>query len=203
MSDNFKIQKKEPVRPIKGHVKYNLFTVLMGVCVFLVIVAVVSSSSKNTSSIPSSKEVVKEEFKTPEEQITLQVRKKLDGKNNMGWPYEEKIEVTKNLDNTYNVEVLFNSDDNLGKSLIKMGVQLKTAEIMTALFTERNDVQNVIVYALFPLQDKYGNAERGAVYVAELNILEAKKVNWGIDPNTLALNILPNIYKVSYPNRIF
>lgn len=142
-------------------------------------------------------------LKTPEEQIKNLVQKKLDGNNDMGWPYVEKIEITENSDGTYNADVRFNSDDNLSKGLIKTGVQIKTAEIMTALFTERKDIRKVIVYALFPLQDKYGNTTRGDIYVAELNVSEAKKVNWSIDPSTLALTILPKIYKVSYPNKIF
>jgi len=147
-----------------------------------------------TPSVASSK---------PEDQIKALIQKKLEGNNNMGWPYEEEIKITKDSTGKFEVIVKFNADDNLSKGLIKTGVQMKVSEIITVLFTERQDIQNVAVFALFPLQDKYGNAFRGDVYIAKMDVNEAKKVNWSLDSSTLALTILPKIYNVSYPHKIF
>lgn len=150
-----------------------------------------------------AEEEARRKAESPEEQIKKLVQGKLEGTNNMGYPYEDTIEVEQALNGKYNVLVEFNADDNLSKGMIKTGIQIKIAEILKPLFTERGDVQEVTVIALFPLQDKYGRSFRGGVYKAVLNTGEASKVNWGIDSATLALTILPAVYKVSYPYPIF
>lgn len=140
---------------------------------------------------------------TEEEQVKALIQKSLKGKNNMGYPYEDKIEIIQDPNGKYVVDIKYNADDNLSKGLMQTDIQMKISEILTALFTQREDVQKATVAALFPLQDKYGNPFRGDIYIAELNAEEAKKINWNIDPATLALNILPKVYKISYPYKIF
>lgn len=150
-----------------------------------------------------AEEEVKKEAKNLEEQIKKLVQKKLEGENNLGQPYEDTIEINRNPNGKYSVVVDFNADDNLTKGMIKTGIQMRVAEIFTSLFTERRDIQKVTISAFFPLQDKYGNPFMGDIYKAELGVEEARKVNWSIDSATLALSILPKVYKVSYPYKIF
>jgi len=186
---------------------------------FFILIAAISSGGEKKKSVPTPTPVKQEEGKptpterqeekvekkeeTSEEQIKKLVQKHLEGNNNLGYPYEEKIEITQNSKGKYTLNIEFNAADNLSKGLIKTGVQMKISEILIALFTQRDDIQKVTIAALFPLQDKYGNPFRGAVYVAELDSVEAKKVNWNIDSATLALSILPKVYKTSYPYKIF
>lgn len=175
---------------------------------FFVLIGIFSGGGEKRKSTPTltpaeqEKQAI-ESQKSPEEQIKKLVQKNLEGENNMSWPYEDKIEVIQNPNGKYSVDIKFNADDNLSKGLIKTGIQMKISEILTALFTEREDIQKATVSALFALQDKYGNPFRGDVYVAEMDAEEAKKVNWNIDSTTLALTILPKVYKTSYPYRIF
>ena len=95
----------------------------------------------------------------------------------MGYSYEDKIEVIQSSNGEYSVDIKFNADNNLSKGMIKTGIQMKTSEILTALFAKRSDIKKATVSALFPLQDKYGNPFRGDVYVAEMEAEEARKVN--------------------------
>ncbi|MCR4313601.1 MAG: zinc ribbon domain-containing protein [Candidatus Roizmanbacteria bacterium] len=179
---------------------------LTGLFIILVIVFFITrvngDKKKTTISITPVKQE-KQIPKTPKEQIRGLIQKNIEGKNNMGWPYEESIEITQESDGKYSIDIKFNTDDNLSKGMIKTGIQMKTSEILTALFTQREDIQKVTVSALFPLQDKYGNPFRGEVYIAEMDVIEAEKVNWSIDQATLALSILPKVYKIKYPYKIF
>lgn len=183
--------------------KKTWFIILIFIAIFSFPYLFKNQSQTNPEQ-KTDKEVQSEQIpNSPEEEIKILIQKNLAGENNMSFPYEDKIEITKTDNGKYSIDIKFNADDNLSKNLIKTGIQMKIAEILTSLYTERDDIQSVTISALFPLQDKYGESFRGDVYVAQLDIDEAKKVNWELDPAYLAQSILPNIYQVNYPNKIF
>lgn len=196
-------EKKETPKPEKKKGRGCL--VLIGLLiVFFILIGALSSGGEKEKLIPTPTSVKQEEeaekkAESPEEQIKKLIQEHLEGNNNLGYPYEDRIEIKQNPNGKYSVVVDFNADDNLTKGLIKTGIQMEVAEILKSLFTKRDDIDEAIISALFPLQDKYGNPFMGDIYKAELEAEEAKKVNWNLDDATLALSILPEVYETSYP----
>lgn len=69
-------------------------------------------------------------------------------------------------------------------------------KIYTSLYKNNNlDVRSVALVAYTSMQDKYGKQSDDAVMKTYLDKSEADKVNWNQPESTLALQILPSVWK--------
>lgn len=145
------------------------------------------ASGQNTTQSP----------KTPEQTIENTIRESLpQPKTNTGKDKIKDVSVTKQVDGGYGVLVSFNADSSGTEDSMKKSIWIDMTKIYTASYKNNtSDVRSVALVAYTSMQDKYGKQSDDAVMKTYLDQPEAQKVNWDQPQSTLALQILPNVWK--------
>lgn len=133
---------------------------------------------------------------TPEQIIEARIRASVAKNTNTNKDKIIEIRITKvfNNDKEYSVFVSINADDNLSDSWIKRGIRGDMADIYIALYKEPIGVGEAIIFAYFPMTDKYGNTSDQIVMKTLLYATEANRINWNQDEVTLSSQILPDVW---------
>lgn len=157
---------------------------------FLILIVLVISGCSSNSPSPQPQ-------KTPEQTIEAKVRESLpQPKTNSGKDKIKDVSVTKQVDGGYGVLVSFNADSSGTEDSMKQSIWIDMTKIYTALYKNNtSDVRSVALVAYTSIQDKYGKQNDDAVMKTYLDQPEAQKVNWDQPQSTLALQILPNVWK--------
>jgi hypothetical protein len=70
------------------------------------------------------------------------------------------------------------ADDNFTKNTIRKSIQRDSTDILEEIYTNRDDVSEVTLEWVFPLQDAYGNAKIGPIVTIILSKSTSDKINW-------------------------
>lgn len=143
-----------------------------------------------------TKEITSMEQPAPEVATKNLIYSILKWNNNLGKPYLKTLNITKESDNSLNVVVEFNANDNLSVKTRRTWIEGKMTEIYLGLSKSIHKMNLVQISAFFPLMDKYWNEFDGLVYKTQINKDDFYMINWKQDELTLKYNVLPNVRDV-------
>lgn len=134
--------------------------------------------------------------KTPEQTIEDRIRASVAKRTNTNKNKIIEMQINKAFDNNkeYIVLVSINGDDNLSDDWIKRSIRGDMAYIYIALYKQPVGVREAVVFAYFPMIDKYGNTSDKMVMKTSLDRTEAQKINWNQDKVTLSSQTLPDVW---------
>jgi hypothetical protein len=136
---------------------------------------------------------------TPEQTIEAKIRSALpQQKTNNNKDIIREITVTKQVDGNYGVLVSFNANQSVSGDMAKKSIWITMTKIYTALYKDSSNVGQVSQVAYATLVDNYGKEQDNVVMKTSLDKTEGGKVNWGESESTLALQILPDVWKYDF-----
>ncbi len=136
---------------------------------------------------------------TPEKTLEDKIRSALpQQKTNNNKDVIREINITKQVDGNYGILVNFNANESISDNVAKKSIWITMTKIYTALYKDSSSVGQVSQVAYATLVDNYGKQQDSVVMKTSLDKTEATKVNWGESESTLALQILPGIWKYDF-----
>jgi hypothetical protein len=111
------------------------------------------------------------------EQLIKQDVQKILGSSNRDVEVVREITLT-DFEGEKWLYVSYNANDNLASSWISRGFSMDAIDIFEKIFTDYQEVGLIVIYAYFPLSDKYGNVEDVLVSTITMERATANKINW-------------------------
>jgi hypothetical protein len=174
--------------------------------VFLIVAGVSTPSSPTPTAATTPTTAAGNTPQDPPSQIKAIVTNVLQGQTNeSGENKLRSITVATDTDDSYDVLVEFNANNNFTNSMAKNGIEIEMSDVYIALYTSAiaQKIKIVDVKAYLPLTDKYGNTQDGVVYGSVLDGSDAAQINWSVDKATLELQILPGVWTTTIVNSSF
>ncbi|MFS0861975.1 hypothetical protein [Fredinandcohnia sp. 179-A 10B2 NHS] len=141
--------------------------------------APIGKDENQTDEQAAPNQDTKQEEKAPEElemYLEYVINDVAGEKTNHDGEYEKRVHAVYPDPERNIVEVV--ADDNFSSNLIRTGILSDSTDIFKRVFSEREDVNSLLLTWQFPAQDKKGNEMRGILINIAMTKENADTINW-------------------------